>query len=928
MASPRFVFINGTAATGLELWVADSEFGERRLLKDINPGFRGSDPSQLTRLPDGKILFVSNDGIHGRELWITDGTEGGTRMLRDIGRGDGTRGPENLTLLPNGLVVFTADDGRTGRELWVTDGTSVGTRLLQDILTGSAASNIADLIVLPNGRLLFMANDGVHGTEMWSTDGTAGGTHRLTDAIPGVGSSSMQFSRIDGEGNAYFQGSDGNDGIPSADWRLAFGEWRTDGTVEGTVKVSDSAPVTMWGTPVGTAGNRWVVKEFYTGPNSDRDFIQALYVTDGTREGTQIILDHTGSPGAPSDLYALGNGLVVFPQDRDLYVTDGTASGTRIIAEGSLTGYWAQNFLVLPDGRALFVNGDNFTVSDKPGEFGHYTTSDLWITDGTEAGTRLISAMSTDNPRTLPSTASMLDDHTVVLTSRETPSSAYMTWKIDLGTGLVERLRDVQAWNGDAQAVAVGEGGQTVPEVPGTPGPDVPSEPEQPGPVPPKPVAGYVFVNAEGTHGKEIWGADSQFGERRLLKDINSGLKGSDPTELTTMSNGKVVFVANDGIHGRELWITDGTESGTRMLRDIGTGDGTYGPTNLVATPDGRVFFTASDGITGYELWVTDGTHGGTRLVTNQAQGPDSAHPSAVVALNGGKYIFSSGTGLTGRELWVTDGTEEGTTLIQQVPRTELLNMGEITLSADGTKAIVSTDFGAFVTDGTAEGTTWPGGRFGQQDYHAVEGSRWVFADFDRTMANTYEKSLFVTDGTVEGTLKLLDPTEQTIGGKHSGETKLTELGNGLVIFQGGADLYVTDGTKGGTQVIADDVLTFSTLTDFVSLGDGRALFLNQEGDPSIPTRADLWVTDGTSAGTIRIAGSQTWNAGHLPDYVNVLADGSVVFSAASMDGNPNAVWKVNMYAGGLQRLEGLQNWSGEYRPTEAAGFGGQDIWV
>jgi ELWxxDGT repeat protein len=431
------------------------------------------------------------------------------------------------------------------------------------------------------------------------------------------------------------------------------------------------------------------------------------------------------------------------------------------------------------------------------------------------------------------------------------------------------------------------------------------------------------FRHADGANGNELWVADEEFGERHLLKDIKPGAASSDPTELTQLGAGKAVFVADDGIYGRELWITDGTGPGTRMLRDIGTGDGTFGPTNLVPTGDGRVFFTANDGAHGSELWVSDGTMEGTQRLTDGVLGATGSSPDAVMGLGNGKWLFTALGADGARDLWVTDGTAGGTTVIRAVEAGERLELLDITVSSDGGVAMVHTNKGSFTTDGTEGGTSGLVAHVANIDYHAVEGGRWIFADLDRTDVSAREYSLFSTDGTAKGTVKILDPREQLIGGTSGGEAKLTDLGNGKVIIQGDGGLWVTDGTREGTHSIGDGILTSRGATDFVSLGDGRALFLNQDriGLSSPVTKADLWVTDGTREGTFQIADSHSWNAGSLPDKVNVLDDGSVVFSAPSMDGNPNAVWHVNMWAGGLERLEGVSNWAGDYQPTRVVGL-------
>src|SRR5947199_4807827 len=63
-------------------------------------------------------------------------------------------------------------------------------RLVKDINTSfaSTGSNPSDYITV-GGTAFFTADDGDTGMELWRTDGTAQGTYRLTDICPGACSS-------------------------------------------------------------------------------------------------------------------------------------------------------------------------------------------------------------------------------------------------------------------------------------------------------------------------------------------------------------------------------------------------------------------------------------------------------------------------------------------------------------------------------------------------------------------------------------------------------------------------------------------------------------------------------------------------------------------------------------------------------------------
>ena len=108
--------------------------------------------------------------------------------------------------------------------------------------------------------------------------------------------------------------------------------------------------------------------------------------------------------------------------------------------------------------------------------------------------------------------------------------------------------------------------------------------------------------------GRELWVTDGTAGGTRLLKDINPGVLGSDPRDLTPFGDDGelVLFSASDGINGRELWVTDGTAGGTQLLEDIYPGAASSSPSEFTSFGDDneQVLFGANDGISGAEPWI------------------------------------------------------------------------------------------------------------------------------------------------------------------------------------------------------------------------------------------------------------------------------------------------------------------------------------
>src|SRR5262249_5179286 len=153
------------------------------LVRDINSGSAGSDPSNLTNV-NGTLFFTANDGVNGAELWKSDGTADGTTLVKDIYPGQypysvyggawhyrpNSSSPAGLTNM-NGTLFFTANDGVNGAELWNTHGSAAGGTLVNDNRPCSTGFSFPIALMDVNGTLFFTANDGTNGRELWKSDG-------------------------------------------------------------------------------------------------------------------------------------------------------------------------------------------------------------------------------------------------------------------------------------------------------------------------------------------------------------------------------------------------------------------------------------------------------------------------------------------------------------------------------------------------------------------------------------------------------------------------------------------------------------------------------------------------------------------------------------------------------------------------------------
>ncbi len=328
------VFSANDGTNGTELWITDGTSGNTTLLADINPGSASSSPANLTSF-GSRVIFTADNGANGRELWITDGTPSGTVLLQEIVAGStgatsfsSAFGVIGTFGTPNSFVLFAANNGTVGTELWVTDGTTAGTNLLLDIRSGSPSS-IPSGFFSTGGKVYFLANDGggagLFGNELWSSDGTLAGTVRLTDIAPGVASSGFS---IDAAVNGWGYGvannlAVGNDQEPTA-VNLTTLEVRRLADIRPGTTSSSSQEFVVVGSDVffrgsATGTDTQLYRVTFDGMG---DPIGATLVTDINPSGNDNVGNLAAFDGRVH--FAATNGV----SGRELWSSDGSATGT------------------------------------------------------------------------------------------------------------------------------------------------------------------------------------------------------------------------------------------------------------------------------------------------------------------------------------------------------------------------------------------------------------------------------------------------------------------------------------------------------------------------------------------------------------------------------------------------------------------------
>lgn len=343
-----YLYGSGSSRTGHEPWIYDSKLGTTKQLIDLWPGPSwGLDPNPADFWKFGSsMLFRGNTNEHGNELWITDGTAARTRLVSDIAPGLRDSFPDEVLVIDD-VAYFAATTLEHGRELWRTDGTASGTWLVKDLQPGKEGSNPNNLTQFKDGFVFQPEGGG-----LWFFDGSE--AIELTEPGKDFGYGSLAV----GQKHIVF----------SRPLRASDELWLSDGTNQGTRVIfdqEDDLKIHKIIDIFAVDGKYLFTAEPDTGGTQ-------LWTTAGTMQTTRLIYDLGRAEVGP--LSPFGNSAI-FQSDNDIWVSDGTASGS---------------FPLLNDIDLYFGGRENMSEFYFTTGIGGTSTSTVWSTDGTVAGTKLV----------------------------------------------------------------------------------------------------------------------------------------------------------------------------------------------------------------------------------------------------------------------------------------------------------------------------------------------------------------------------------------------------------------------------------------------------------------------------------------------------------------------------------------------------------
>lgn len=390
--------------------------------------------------------------------------------------------------------------------------------------------------------------------------------------------------------------------------------WRSDGTQAGTFMIGPRDPGPPQ-TPLRFLDTQGDLAFFTWTLESSED--RALWRSDGSDDGTFPITQGMSfgidiGPGtAPESLSVPERGLVFFSAgepsespDLELWATDGTAAGTRLVKDVNPAGSSNPTSMVALGGRLYFL-------ADTP------EGRELWRSDGTPEGTERVETFHELGTAIRPLVVAG-----GVLFVIADDAAGVEVWRSDGTEGGTSRVLDLPVQRLDGFTAA----GRRL----------------------------FVVTRDASSQNRQIWAIHAAGEAVRVLRGA-----ASEAIRLFSIGDNVAFSFVDD--HGREPWWSDGTPQGTRRAADIcpgPCGSGGY----PIGSYGGRAVLSAIDGTSGSEPWLTDGTAAGTYRLGDLCSGECDTYLTAAREHEGWLLLDD------GQALWASDGTRNGARKIGPLP--------------------------------------------------------------------------------------------------------------------------------------------------------------------------------------------------------------------------------------------------------------------
>jgi ELWxxDGT repeat protein len=434
----------------------------------------------------------------------------------------------------------------------------------------------------------------------------------------------------------------------------------------------------------------------------------------------------------------------------------------------------------------------------------------------------------------------------------------------------------------------------------------------------------YIFFSAQTpANGRELWKTNGTSAGTVMVKDILAGTGSSNPEGLVSMNN-MIFFSANDGQHGYELWSSIGTAESTTIVKDITPETRVSSSPKWMTNVYGTLYFSADDKVSGEELWRSDGSAAGTYLVKDIRPGSPSADIENLINLNG-TLIFTAHDGIHGDEPWKSDGTEAGTMLLKDLTPGRGGSNSTDSFSYPMDNFTIANNVLYFIAAGSANGNPY---NYTIVRTNGTEAGTFVIANayahgigrlrpnFTYLNGNTYFFNGTENEGyglyriDYKNTVHAVRPLGYTADYYDAFNPEMVKFNGALylTVYSQDAGWKLMKLLPSGESTIIDESLHISNGSypkKFVTVGNYVYFFTTG----NYPYYTELWRTDGTPDGTIRLR-EIPWDPHEM-----VVIDDKVYFSAGETllvtQGTPETTHEIIAFAGnitvtGLTAVNGL----------------------
>ncbi len=551
--------------------------------------------------------------------------------------------------------------------------------------------------------------------------------------------------------------------------------------------------------------------------NSDEVHGEELWATDGSAVGTRLVLDiFPGTvTGHPHGFKEFG-GAVFFLANSpnfgtEIWKTDGTTAGTFLLkdilpgAAGAMENTNFKGFVEF-QGRLFFAADDGIAGTE------------LWASDGTAAGTKLVADLAPDaGESAFPNDFLVLNNQLIF--SAFSPDSGIEIWRSDGTSAGTFLLKDLEPGYENGFDKMLGAS------------------------------AGFAFFQQKtyvpsSIWTSKIWRTDGTPDGTFLLQEF---------PELHEIAfagglGGSAFFVAPQNANELALWISDGTKTGTVPLKTLPNISGGLESKTLFEKNGQLYFLVRGWNDSWWSCWRTDGTAAGTVQLSNQVENSE-------IFVDEGDMIFRIETQKISSfddppnlpavsfifpKLWLDNPSGKHFRQVGQQVFANFQNLdpkqkdffGKINL----TNGVVEPFF-TFLKTEQISSFPQPIGNLNDQVFFTAIDPKSDRRSLFSMDSNSGERLHF--DSLLESFPVLI----RSVGHFSGGKFYFLRNREDHPIYW--SELWATDGSLGNLQKMAD--LPFQYGLNFFEIA-GKVIF--NVNNSQFPNQNGLWETDGTAAGT------------------------------------------------------------------------------